>query len=98
MVLCEVLYINEIILYDLEMRNELYARNAKTVKFGSETITSLLPKMWTLVTQNIKNSSSFTCFGNTIKKWKPSYVCRLCKTFCNMSVLYSSTVVLSSLF
>lgn len=98
MVLCEVLYVNETILYDLEMRNELYARNAKTVKFGSETITFLLPKMWTLVTQNIKNSSSLTCFKNTIRKWKSNCVCRLCQTFCNMSVLYSSTAVLSSLF
>lgn len=98
MVLCEVLYVNETILYDLEMRNELYARNAKTVKFGSETITFLLPKMWTLVAQNIKNSSSLTCFKNTIRKWKSNCVCRLCLTFCNMSVLYSSAAVLSSLF
>ena len=35
------------------MRNELYAKNPKTVRYVTET-----PKIWALLPQNIKDSSS----------------------------------------
>ena len=37
-ILNEVFKVNEAIPYDLRMRNELYARNPKTVRYGTETI------------------------------------------------------------
>ena len=37
-ILNEVFKVNETIPYDLRMRNELYARNSKTVRYGTETI------------------------------------------------------------
>ena len=33
--------------------NELYARNPKTVRYGTETMSFLSPKIWSLIPQNI---------------------------------------------
>ena len=68
------------------MRNELHARNPKTVIYGTETIFFLFPKSCALIPQNIchKNiidSSSLPCFKKSIRKWKPNCPCRLCKIF-----------------
>ena len=60
--------VNETIPYNLRIRNELYARNPKTVRYGTETISFLNPKIWTLVPQNLKDSSSLSCFKKSIRK------------------------------
>ena len=44
-ILSEVFKVNEIIPYDLRMRNELHARNLKTVTYVTETIFSCLQKL-----------------------------------------------------
>ena len=80
-ILNEVFKVNETIPYDLRMRNELYARNPKTVRYGTETVSFLSPKIWSLIPQNIKDSGSLPCFKKNIRKWKPNCPCRLCKTF-----------------
>ena len=80
-ILNEVFKVNQTIPYDLRMRNELYARNPKTVRYGTETISFLSPKIWSLMPQNIKDSGSLPCFKKNIRKWKPNCPCRLCKTF-----------------
>ena len=69
-ILSEVFKVNEIIPDDLRMRNELYARNPKTVRYGTETISFLSPKIWSLIPQNIKDSSSLPCFKKKKKKKK----------------------------
>ena len=43
--LSEVFQVNETISYDLKMRNKLYARNPKTVKYSTGTISFLSPKI-----------------------------------------------------
>ena len=80
-ILTEVFKINKKIPYDLRMRNELYARNPKTVRHGTETIFLMSPKIWYLIPQDIKDSGSLPCFKKNIRKWKPNCPCRLCKTF-----------------
>ena len=45
--------------YNLKTRQELYSRNLKTVRYGTETISLLAPKISAIVPQNIKNSTSF---------------------------------------
>ena len=77
----EAFKINETIRYCLRMRNKLYARHIKTVRYGTETISILFSKMWSLISQNIKDSSSLTYFKKSFRKWKPNCPCRLCKTF-----------------
>ena len=71
-ILSEVFKAKETIPYDLRMRNELYARNPKTVRYDTETISFLSPKIWSLIPQYIKDSSSLSCFNKNIRKWKPS--------------------------
>ena len=76
----EIFEVNDIP-YDLKMRNELYTRNPETVRYGTEIISSLPPKFWALIPQNIKDSGSLPCFKKSIRKRKPNCPRRLCKTF-----------------
>ena len=78
-ILGEVFKVKETIPYDLRMRNELNARNPKTARFGTETLSLLSPKIWASIQQSIDNSSSMPCFKKSIRKWKPTCPCRLCK-------------------
>ena len=67
--------------YSLRSRNELYCKNPKTVKYGTETISYLLLKIWCLVPEIIKSSTRLDIFKNKIRKWKPDCPCCLCKTY-----------------
>ena len=66
--LSEVFKVNETKPNDLRIRNELYATNPKTVRYGTETVSFLSPKIWSLVPQNIKDSGSLPCFKKNHKK------------------------------
>ena len=61
-ILSEVFKVNETVPYDLRMCNKLYARNPKIVRYGTETISFLSPKIWSLTPQSIKGSCSLPCF------------------------------------
>ena len=83
------------------MRNELYARNPKTVGYGTETISFLSPKIWFLIPQNKKDSGFLPCFKKKKKETEngsPTARVVYAKHVCNMLVLYSSTAALSSCF
>ena len=67
--------------YSLRNVYELYSRNPRTVKYGRETISYLAPKIWSIVTQTIKESTSIHSFKTKIRKWKPYCPCRLCKRY-----------------
>ena len=67
--------------YNLRTHQELHSRNPKTVRYGTETISFLAPKIWAIVPQNIKNCTSLSSFKINIRKWKPDRPCRLCKYF-----------------
>ena len=56
--------------------------NPKTVKHGLETLRSLWPKIWNLISVDLKNISSVPLFKEKIRKWVPrNCPCRLCKSF-----------------
>ena len=63
-----VFHFNTNIPYNLRSRSELYSRNPKTVKYGTETISCLAPKIWSLV-------------PNAIRQWEPDCPCQLCKNY-----------------
>ena len=67
--------------YNLRSLNELYSRNPKSVRYGTESISYLAPKIWSLVPESIKISDTLNIFKSKIKKWKPNCPCRLCKTY-----------------
>ena len=57
-----VFHFNTNIPYNLRPRIELYSRNSKTEKYGTETIPYLAPKIWSLVPNAIKSSKSLDGF------------------------------------
>ena len=68
--------------------------NPKTVKYGLETIRSLGPKIWNLISLDLKSIPSLPLFKEKIRKWVPRncpcrpYVSPLCRdwAFYNLSV------------
>ena len=67
--------------YNLRSRNELYSRTSKTVKYGTETISYLAPKIWSLVPNAIKSSKPLDVFKSKIRQWEPDCLCHLCKKY-----------------
>ena len=67
--------------YSLRNVYELSSRNPRTVKCGTETISYLAPKVWSIVPQPIRESTSIHSFKTKIRKWKPDCLCRLCKRY-----------------
>ena len=67
--------------YYLRDKNELYSKNPKTVAYGTESVSFMAPKIWSIVHQELKNSQSLYFFKKGIKKWKPNCPCRLSKTY-----------------
>ena len=68
--------------YSLRSRNELCCRNPKTVKYGTETISSILylrTEDRPLVPEIIKRRKTLDIFKNKVRKWKPG--CYPCKTY-----------------
>ena len=58
------------------------SRNVRTVAYGTETLSFIGPKIWSLIPDDIKLSASLSEFKRKIKLWKPvNCPCRLCKSF-----------------
>ena len=52
----------------------------KIVRYGTETITYIGPKIWSIISDEIRESASLETFRQKIKLWKPdSCLCRICK-------------------
>ena len=65
-------------------KNQFVTRNVRTVKYGTETLAHLGPKIWALVPDEIKSEKSINGFKMKIKKWRPlNCPCKLCKTYIN---------------
>ena len=68
--------------YNLRQGKTLIANNIKTVKFGTESISNLAPKIWQLIPDEIKNTDSLNGFKRKIKLWIPTEcLWKLCKPF-----------------
>ena len=58
------------------------SRNINTVRYGTETISFLGPKIWSIIPIEMKNATSFLEFKRKIRTWKPAGCpCRLCKVY-----------------
>ena len=74
--------------YDLRGNNFLERRRVKSVRYGTESISFLAPKMWEILPNEIKDSDTLQIFKAKIKKWVPvECPCRLCKTYVS-SMIY----------
>ena len=73
--------VNQTVPNDLRKQNVLQSRNRSSVRYGTETISYIAPKIWSLVPETIKNCDSLKSFKQKVRKWKPDYPCRLCKVY-----------------
>ena len=69
--------------YSLCPKGNCFLRgNIKTALYGNKLIKYLPPRIWDLVSDQIKHCGSLTKFKHFIKSWSPSDCpCRLCKTY-----------------
>ena len=68
--------------YNLRNDPELQRRRNRTVYFGTESISSLTPKIWELIPSDIRSANSLEIFTEKIKFWTTDKCpCRLCKTY-----------------
>ena len=66
---------------DLHENNSFKRRRVNSVLHGTELVSFLGPKMWDLVSNEIKESESLNAFKFKIKRWIPEGCpCRICKT------------------
>ena len=68
--------------YNLRNDPELQRRRKRAVYFGTESISSLAPKIWELIPNDIRSANSLGIFKEKIKFWATDKCpCRLCKTY-----------------
>ena len=68
--------------YELRGNNVLERRRVKSVRHGTESISSLAPKIWGILPNEIKYSDTLQIFKMNIKKWvSVECPCRLCKIY-----------------
>ena len=66
-----VFKINRTLPYNLKTHNQFSSRVPETVKYGTETISFLAPKVWDLVQEKIKECFCLEAFKTKFRKWKP---------------------------
>ena len=67
-ILKSIFQVNTNSAYSLRLRNDLYCRNPKTVKYGTETISYLAQKIRSLVRDMIKSSKTLGIFKSKQNK------------------------------
>ena len=87
--------VNQTVLYDVRKRNVLQSINPSSVRYGTETISYIAPKIWSLET--IKNCDSLKSLKQKIRKWKLDFPCRLCNATCCFCLIIRYLVFILSL-
>ena len=65
---------------NIRSSNEFCLPTPHTVKYGTESLRYLGPKIWNILPNSLKKSSSLYSFKVEIKKWIPhGFPCKLCK-------------------
>ena len=68
--------------HNLRGNNFLKRRRVNSVRYGTESVSFLAPKIWDILPKEIKNSETVNAFKSKIKNWVPQeYPCRLCNTY-----------------
>ena len=66
--------------YNLRNKINFKSRRINSVRYGIDSLTSLGPKIWNIVPQDLKKSESLNVFKTKIKKWIPrDCPCRPCR-------------------
>ena len=68
--------------YNFRSQSTLKRIKTNYVYFGSESLSSLAPKIWDLVPDSFKNENSLERFKNRVKTWTTDKCsCRICKIY-----------------
>ena len=68
--------------YNFRNAETLNRTNVSSVKYGTETITSLGAKIWKILPDGYKELTSLSTFKSKIKNWETDKCpCKLCKTY-----------------
>ena len=78
----DIFPLNDVSSHSTRNKRTFKSRCAETVRYGTNSLAYLAPKIWELVPSEMKNLESFTAFKTAIKKWKTiNCPCRLCKNY-----------------
>ena len=81
-IITEIFKFSDNTTHNLRSGQVLERRHNRTTNFGVESISTLGAKIWALVPENLRQSTSLNIFKRGIKKWNPSNCpCRLCKIY-----------------
>ena len=62
--------------------NKFETRNIRTVKYGTDTLAHLGPKIWSIIPSDMKKEQTLELFAKRIRQWTPDKCpCTLCKTY-----------------
>ena len=68
--------------YNLRGNNFLNSRRVNLLRYGMESVSFLAPKIWDILSKEIKNSETLNAFKLKIKNWVPQECpCALCKIY-----------------
>ena len=67
--------------YNLRNHKEFYSGNPKTLRYGTETVYSVVLKIQSKVPETIKMSFLLESFKSKIRKQKPECDCHFCRTY-----------------
>ena len=68
--------------YYLRTKRDFQRENVSTVRYGTESLSFIAPKIWSPIPEDIKKSPTLEIFKQNIKNWKTNECqCRLCKTY-----------------
>ena len=67
--------------YELRNNNHLILCMPKSVRYGTESLHFLGPKIWQIVPNELKEIDNLCDFKIKIKCWIPNFPCRLCKHY-----------------
>ena len=68
--------------YYLRTKSDFQRENVSTVSYGTESLSFIAPKIWSLIPEDIKKAPTLEIFKQNIKNWKTNECpCRLCKTY-----------------
>ena len=85
-ILNEVFKVNKTIPYDLRIRNELYARNPKTVRYGTEAVAFFVSNNLVFDTTKYKTLAPNHVSKKALENGDPTAHVVYAKHFCNMLV------------
>ena len=69
-------------MYNVRNFQEFVTKKKNTVRYGTETLDYRAPQLWSLLPEEIKESSSLSIFKSNIKKWICTECpCRICKQY-----------------